>query len=143
MKIIADNTSLLFRTGKKLVNYLNPLTIKAGIYKNGKLNYTDQFKYYCSDFIAVKKDGLIWSLEAFPTHSFPSYTVFDANKNYLRQVLRSAQDNNKYSYQEGDAFIVVNFYNISKNIEQCQANAATKAVVEGNEYKFVSYVPEK
>lgn len=143
MKIIAKNTSLLFRTEKTLINYLDPLAIKAGIYENGKLNYTNQFNYYCSDFIAVKKDGLTWFPESFPTTTFPSYTVFDANKKYLRQILRSAQDNNKYSYQEGDAFIVVNFYNLADNIEKCQKNAATKAVVEGDKYKFFPYVPEK
>lgn len=143
MKIIAENTSLLFRTGKKLVNYLDPLAVKAGIYEDGRLNYTNQFNYYCSDFIAVKKDGLIWSFVNPPTLTFPSYTVFDANKNYLRQVLFSAQDNNKYSYQKGDAFIVVNFYNVSNSLSKCQANAATMAVVEGDKYKFVPYVPEK
>lgn len=143
MKIIAENTSLLFRTGRKLVNYLDPLAIKAGIYENGRLNYTNQFKYYCSDFIAVKKDGLIWTPQSFPTNTFPSYTVFDANKTYLRQLLFLEQDNNKYTYKEGDAFIVINFYNLSNSLSESQENAATKAVVEGDEYKFVPYVPKK
>ena len=144
MKIIAENASLLFRIGKKLVNYLDPLAIKAGIYENGRLNYTNQFKYYCSDFIAVKKDGLIWTPQSFPTHTFASYTVFDANKTYLRQLLFLEQDNNKYTYTEGDAFIVINFYHMSSDsLAETQANASTNAVVEGDEYKFVPYVPEE
>ena len=137
------NTSFLFKTGKILVNYLNPLAIQVGIYENGKLNYKNQYNYYRSDFIAVKENGLIWTPQFFPTNTFPSYTVFDANKTYLRQLLFSEQDNNKYTYQEGDAFIVINFYNVSDSLSKSQENAATKAVVEGDEYKFVPYVPEE
>ena len=146
MKAILRNSSLVFETAKTLVNYLDPTAVRNGIYNgNGTIGFTNQYVYFCSDFIPVQEEGLIWTPEHMPaTTTFTSYTVFDANKNYIRDVKFNETDYNKYTYQSGDAYIVVNLYkNGLTDIAGCQTEAATRCVVSGDEYQFVPYVPSE
>ena len=131
---------------KKLgTNLLDPTKFRYGYFyfaNNNKL-FGDGSKivYGCSDYIPVNGKNIIASAEetvAVGTKNggLSSYIVFDDNKKAIRNYTGNEPKNVKYTYQEGDAYVVFNYY---YRLAVSADWAYRACVLYGDEYKYERY----
>lgn len=109
-------------------NLLDPDAYRPGWFAfRGSSNVTyhsDNLKYGATDYIPVSENGLVTSGSG--TNGVTSQIVYDADYKALRYV----DNDDQYTYEEGDAFVVFCYF---------KSSAEKIAVVEGTEYVFEEY----
>lgn len=131
---------------KKLgTNLLDPTKFRYGYFyhsNNNKLFGDGSIIMYgCSDYIPVNEKNIIASAEGniqvgTKNAGLSSYIVFGDNKKAIRNYTGTESKNVKYTYQEGDAYVVFNYY-CPRAVSADWADRA--CVLYGDEYKYERY----
>lgn len=113
-------------------NLLDPSRYRPGWFSyvhSSVINYhADNLRYGSTDYIPVSEKGLV--TKGSGTNGVTSQVIFDKAK----KVLRYVDANDRYSYQEGDAYVVF-CYMASSGQGLC--------IVEGTEYVYEAYTDYK
>ena len=144
------NKKLDKKLDKKLGNnLLDPAKFRYGYFYYASSNTIvgdgSQTKYGCSDYIPVNGKNIISSAEegvgvGTKNAGLSSYIVFDDNKKAIRNYTGTENKNVKYTYQEGDAYVVFNYYHPGT----VSADWADRAcVLYGDEYTYEEYTEYK